>query len=157
MEESEAVTNEVTVKESTFDDDKRVAYLSSGNEIHAVHRKVDCRTEFCPLHNPSEHEYRHLPLSYMAASFVRLDDSKAEPVIIDPDDRNYNTLPRVILRNSAKCYTCGVTVQSFHRHDRVRCDCGGITVSGGFIVFERVIGNEGANHVDTSLVFSKKK
>ena len=38
---------------------------------------------------------------------------------------------RVCVRNSAKCLECGDEIESVHRHDFVRCKCGGIFIDGG--------------------------
>jgi ribosomal protein S27AE len=38
---------------------------------------------------------------------------------------------RRITRNAAKCVNCGDVVESIHRHDFVRCNCGDIFVDGG--------------------------
>lgn len=36
-----------------------------------------------------------------------------------------------IIRNAVKCLTCGDVIESKHRHDFVKCSCGGIAVDGG--------------------------
>ena len=36
-----------------------------------------------------------------------------------------------IIRNMAKCSSCGDIIESKHRHDFVRCKCGAIFVDGG--------------------------
>lgn len=33
--------------------------------------------------------------------------------------------------NAAKCLSCNQIIQSVHRHDFVRCECGNIFVDGG--------------------------
>lgn len=44
---------------------------------------------------------------------------------------------RAILRNAAKCLECGVVVESKHRHDWVKCDCGNLFVDGGKVYIRR--------------------
>lgn len=36
-----------------------------------------------------------------------------------------------IIRNAAKCLSCGVTVESRTRHDLQTCECGELFVDGG--------------------------
>lgn len=36
-----------------------------------------------------------------------------------------------IIRNMARCKSCGDTIESKHRHDWVSCSCGKIFVDGG--------------------------
>lgn len=43
-----------------------------------------------------------------------------------------------IIRNSAKCRKCGDEIESRHRHDFVRCECGAIAVDGGREYLRRV-------------------
>jgi hypothetical protein len=43
----------------------------------------------------------------------------------------------VILRNAAECRRCGDVIESKHRHDFVRCSCGGISVDGGRAYLKR--------------------
>ena len=38
---------------------------------------------------------------------------------------------QVILRNSARCRSCGTHITSRHRHDFVSCKCGAIFIDGG--------------------------
>lgn len=59
----------------------------------------------------------------------------------------------VIVRNSAKCLTCGDEIESRHRHDYVTCSCGALSVDGGTSYLRRVLREEGhGNGVqDTSI------
>lgn len=41
------------------------------------------------------------------------------------------TKPARILRNRAKCKTCGEEIESHFRHDYQVCSCGAIAVDGG--------------------------
>lgn len=43
--------------------------------------------------------------------------------------------------NKAKCRLCGDTIESFHRHDYVRCTCGEIAVDGGTDYMRALAGN----------------
>lgn len=36
-----------------------------------------------------------------------------------------------IMQNRAKCKLCGDILQSYHRHDYVKCSCGEISIDGG--------------------------
>ncbi len=145
-----------TLSETIYDNKARKAYLSSGKVIHQFHTLESCLGEFCPVHRPSDHKYRDLPLDWSNNLFIRLSDEFDNGFTIDPDDYRYNTEERVIYRNSAYCKSCQETVESVHRYDMQKCSCKGIGVAGGFDCFTRVIGNEGVNHIDTSIVFSKK-
>lgn len=39
---------------------------------------------------------------------------------------------KILIRNSATCVHCGDEIESRHRHDFVRCNCGQSFVDGGF-------------------------
>jgi hypothetical protein len=60
----------------------------------------------------------------------------------------------VIVRNSARCLTCGDEIESTHRHDFVTCTCGAISVDGGTAYLRRVIREEGREKgaQDTSIM-----
>lgn len=45
-------------------------------------------------------------------------------------------LRRKILKNAAKCGTCGTIIESTHRHDFVACPCGNF-VDGGLDYLRR--------------------
>lgn len=36
-----------------------------------------------------------------------------------------------LIRNAARCKKCNTVIESRHRHDFVRCECGGIFLDGG--------------------------
>lgn len=42
-----------------------------------------------------------------------------------------------LIRNAAKCETCGDVVESNHRHDYRKCGCGSIAVDGGLAYIRR--------------------
>ena len=42
------------------------------------------------------------------------------------------------MRNRAKCKKCESIIESFHRHDYVKCTCGSIAVDGGQDYFKCV-------------------
>lgn len=136
--------------ETTYNDESKVAILSSGQTIYAVHKSTQCFGEVCPLHAPSNHALRDYPLWYdaMIGSFFR--EVNGEKVV-DPDDYQLNTNGRVIVRNSARCGHCGVEVTSQHRHDFARCECGQTAVDGGSAYLRRL----GTEFEDTSIVVYK--
>ncbi len=39
-------------------------------------------------------------------------------------------MPKII-HNKVKCVKCGDIIESYHRHDFVKCSCGAIFVDGG--------------------------
>lgn len=60
----------------------------SGNLLSGIHpESTGCREFSCALHNPSDHEYRHLPLVWdsLARMFVRVDEAEGEDYP-DPDE-----------------------------------------------------------------------
>lgn len=48
--------------------------------------------------------------------------------------------------NKAKCRLCGDIIESFHRHDYVRCTCGEIAVDGG-LDYMRCIAKDWSNFI----------
>lgn len=44
-----------------------------------------------------------------------------------------------ILRNAARCGSCGDEIESKHRHDFVCCTCGGLCVDGGKAYLKRLV------------------
>lgn len=136
--------------ESSYDDVKRQANLSSGQVIHAFHKSTACYGEVCPVHNPSDHNLRAYPLHYdfMVASFFREVDGE---LVIDPDDYNYVNFGKVIVENAIKCTICNDRIVSEHRHDFKYCTCGAVAVDGGSSYLRRL----GTDWVDDSKVFTK--
>jgi hypothetical protein len=132
--------------------------LTSGQRLSAVHKASQCAPRNCPLHRPSEHEYRDLPLFFTGTYMVRLtgeiNDENPTGQIIDPDDYEYNRNGRAILRNSALCHSCGEEIVSAFRHDFVTCSCGNVAVDGGGSYPRRVL-RDGASFKDTSVIFYK--
>lgn len=61
----------------------------------------------------------------------------------------------VIIRNSAKCLTCGDEIESTFRHDFVSCTCGAIFVDGGKDYLRRGF-RQGAQYEDTSITEEDK-
>lgn len=43
-----------------------------------------------------------------------------------------------IIRNSARCFSCGDEIVSRHRHDYVTCTCGALAVDGGTSYLRRI-------------------
>lgn len=139
--------------------------LSSGQIVHSFHPEGECFGDRCPVHLPSDHHLRGLPLAFVAGSMVRilpgLNVSKAGgvlvpdysdnpvPVVIDPDDYGFISSGSAILRNSGVCAHCGDEIQSLHRHDFKECSCGSNFVDGGTDYLRRTTGL-----VDTSLTFT---
>jgi predicted RNA-binding Zn-ribbon protein involved in translation (DUF1610 family) len=136
--------------ETTYNDESKIAVLSSGQKIYAVHKSTQCYGEHCAIHNPSDHSLRKYPLWYdaMIGSFFREVDGEK---VVDPDDYQLNTRGQVIVRNSARCMSCGVEVVSGHRHDFSTCQCGQVAVDGGSSYLRRV----GTDFEDTSIIFRK--
>lgn len=56
---------------------------------------------------------------------------------------------QVILRNSAKCLSCGDEIESKHRHDFVTCSCGNLSVDGGLCYLKRCFGGGGWEETST--------
>lgn len=105
----------------------------------------------CPLHNPSDHEFRQHPLDWDDAWGVmvrRIPIQGGVETIIDPDEYRLRG-PKYLLQNSAKCLDCKVEVVSTHRHDFSTCECGNVSVDGGHDYARRVF--SGDNWVDTSI------
>ena len=132
--------------------------LSSGQRISAFHKASQCEPRNCPVHRPSEHEHRDLPLYFTGTYMVRLTEVRTEEnptgQIIDPDDYEYNRNGAVILRNSAKCHGCNEEIVSAFRHDFVTCSCGNVSVDGGGSYIKRSV-NDPSNYEDTSISFRK--
>lgn len=69
------------------------------------------------------------------------------------------------MKNRAKCKLCNTTIESFHKHDHVTCQCGEISVDGGpdyfrasakdFSNFLRI--DDEGNEVVVTLVDPKEK
>lgn len=49
-----------------------------------VHAPDDCQGEACPVHTPTEHQYRHLPQRFTGGVMYRLQTDGR--LIVDPDD-----------------------------------------------------------------------
>lgn len=127
--------------------------LSSGQVIENVHGKGTCLGEFCPLHNPSDHDFKTFPLLFNGNSMLReLSDGSYIP---DPDDYLYNQGKSVIVENSAKCYKCDTIVKSLSRHDFQECSCGNIFVDGGLDYIRQGF-LEGEYYENTSITFLKR-
>lgn len=117
----------MSTPEVTINDDGSVT-LSGGQVIRGSHVPGTCLGEHCPLHNPSEHAYRDLPLYFNGKHMYR---SKGNLFYVDPDDYEFSRSHYAIIRNSAKCLACGDEVVSRNRHDYTSCSCGAIFVDGG--------------------------
>lgn len=142
--------------ETTFNDSRRIAYLSSGKNILNFHTLEFCANKHCPVHHPREHEYSDLPLSWVAGSFVRLSPRFAGGMMIDPDDWAYNSGKTVILKNSAYCGICDMEVVSTGHYDAVSCKCENVMVDGGYSYIRRAVKNvDSYSYSDTSVVFKK--
>lgn len=132
--------------------------LTSGQRISAVHNASQCEPRNCPLHRPSDHEYRDLPLYFTGTYMVRLTgvhtNENPSGQIIDPDDYEFNRSGKAILRNSARCLSCDTEIQSSYRHDHQTCPCKNVSVDGGGSYLKRSV-NDFANYKDTSLVTCK--
>lgn len=116
--------------ESTYDDEHRVAHLSSGQTVHAIHKSTQCLGDVCPLHKPSDHVLRVFPLIYEPESYHFYRDVFGTNVL-DPDDCHLHRDGKAIVRNAATCLICFDTIKSTFRHDYRRCSCGNVFVDGG--------------------------
>lgn len=116
--------------ESTYDDEKRIAYLSSGQIVYSVHKSTSCLGDVCPLHKPSDHVLRIFPLVYEPTSYHFYRDVFGTNVL-DPDDYILNRDGKALVRNAATCLKCFHTVESTFRHDFRHCHCGNVFVDGG--------------------------
>ena len=137
-------------QESRYDKETRTAYLSSGQVVRNFHDETQCLGERCPLHKPSDHNFRGLPLGFEDGIMVRYDDKFAGGFIADPDDYRLNKEGSVIIRKSIKCALCGDEIESKYRHDFQTCQCGVCSVDGGRD-YRRIVGNPGT-FIDTSIV-----
>lgn len=45
------------------------------------------------------------------------------------------------MKNRAKCKLCDSIIESFHRYDVVSCQCGEISIDGGFDFYRAVVGD----------------
>lgn len=142
------------MKETTYDDNARIAYLSSGSIMRNIHTSENCFLEYCPIHNPSDHDLRHLPLNWVNGIFIRLSNEYENGFTVDPDDYLYNNVETLIFQNSAFCRECNQEVISVHRHDYRSCSGGHIAVDGGQS-YLRLVALEGAEWDNTSITFTK--
>lgn len=138
--------------------------LTSGQIVENFHGGESCLGSVCPVHKPSDHPYRDLPLAFTGGHMVRIlpgivpnpmagvEVSGIEgivAVIIDPDDYGLRSSGSAIIRNSGYCIVCGDHIVSHYTHDYKSCSCGKSAVDGGNSYLRRT------GHVlDTSLVFS---
>lgn len=126
--------------------------LSSGSLIKNFHEAGSCLGEHCPVHKPSQHEFRNLPLDFDGRHMIRI--LKDGTIVVDPDDYILNENGYAIIRNSGRCLLCNDEVESQHQHEMKSCACGNIFVDGGRIY--RRTGMEAPNTFEnTSIVFVK--
>lgn len=138
-----------------FNDKKREVTLMNGEIIKDFHTSKKCHSEYCPVHNPSDHQYKDFELSYFDGVFTRITTKSKHGFVVDPDDPVLNIGGRVILRNSVFCNICETTIISTHLNDEQRCDCDMgtfVLVNGGKDNLKRVRSAR-ANYEDTSIVF----
>jgi len=138
--------------------------LSSGQTVHNFHGEGSCLGDVCPVHKPSEHSLRELPLAFTGNHMVRIlpavqvsephglhipeYSEGTVPVAIDPDDYLFRASGKAIVRNSGYCGHCGDHMVSYHRHDYRLCSCGRSAVDGGTSYLKR-----SGDVLETSLVF----
>lgn len=129
--------------------------LSGGQIVHNFHTKTDCLGVVCPVHNPSDHEYRDFPLFFNGKHMIRqISDSDDDKWVVDPDDYYFNKDGQAILKNSAQCLNCGYILISVFRHDFKECSCKNLFVDGGFDYIRRGVKNE-TQFVELSIVQTK--
>lgn len=157
MNENDTVEMEATPAHSVkFNDKKNEVTLASGEIIKGYHTSKQCQSEYCPVHNPSNHKYKNMELGYFEGVFTRITSKNKHGFVIDPDDPVKKIGGRVILRNSVFCNICETTIISTHLNDEQRCNCDMATfvsVNGGKHFLKRVRSAR-ANYYDTSIVFS---
>ena len=143
--------------ETTYDDIKRQAHLSSGQTVFGFHELGRCLGEHCPVHKPSNHALREFPLRFNFDAFVferivPAAGGDGETFIPDPDD--YTLVSKggkIIYRNSAKCTECHEELISYSRYDFKTCSCGKLSVDGGHEYLRRLA--SAGTFVDTSIVY----
>lgn len=62
-------------------------------------------------------------------------------------------MDKYLVKNAIECTVCGDVIESRHRHDFVRCNCGKVAVDGG-LDYIRYIGDP-SNIIDRSEYSSK--
>ena len=139
---------------SAVDNSDGSVTLSSGRVIYNVHSDDSCFGEHCPLHNPSDHSLRGLPLDFDGTNMVRISTQFPLGFTIDPDDYVFNRDGMVILRNSAHCLSCDTEIVSSFRHDFVSCSCGNVFVDGGKSYLRRGV-KDSSLYKDTSVIIEK--
>ena len=115
--------------------------LSGGQRVHAFHKSSQCAPDHCPVHNPSDHAFRDLPLFYEGVGQYMYRVNEDGTQILDPDDYKLRTHGCVIVRNSGTCLVCATNVVSTYRHGMVACDCANVTIDGGTVYLKRSVGN----------------
>lgn len=149
--------------ESSYDDIAKTATLSSGQVIHGFHKSIHCKGEFCPVHNPSNHEFRDSLLHFNFEKFiferiveVVMDGVEETHYVPDPDDYNLNLNDgNMVYRNSIRCNQCGDEIESTNRHDMATCSCGAVSVDGGSSY--QIIGGEPGSYANTSIMLENWK
>jgi hypothetical protein len=150
----------MTIPESTYDDVARSAHLSSGQIVHGFHKSSHCKNDHCPVHNPSNHEYRDYALVFSFERFIfeRIISTVDDQVttVPDPDDYTLNLHDgNLVYRNSVRCNHCGDEIVSAYRHDFVTCSCEAVFVDGGSTY--RRIGGSPADYTDTAILIQNWK
>lgn len=124
------------------------------------HESLVCEGGICPLHNPTDHEYRQYPLDWddlWGVMVRRVPVDGGVETHIDPDEykiRNLKKGQNLILENAAKCLECKERIVSLHRHDFVTCSCGNVSVDGGHDYMRRAF--KGENWYDDSVIYTKE-
>lgn len=107
------------------------------------HNASVCAGQHCPLHNPSDHEYRQYPLDWDSLTGVMIRLLPSGETVIDPDEYRLHQKERYLYINRAVCNKCYEAVASVHRHDFKTCSCGNLSVDGGHDYPRRVFGEAG--------------
>jgi hypothetical protein len=145
--------------ESYFNDIARTATLSSGQIIHGFHKSTWCLGVHCPVHKPSDHEYRKYDLRFNFSQFVFervIPEGEEFPFVIDPDDYTLaQNGGKILYRHSVRCKNCGDDIQSHHRNDYESCSCGRVSIVGGN-TYPSVLADP-EDYIDTSIWFENGK
>lgn len=124
----------------------RAVRLNGGLVIKNIHTEDVCASRNCPIHNPSDHEFRGYPLHFNGHNMYRM---VGVTPVIDPDDYYFSIEGKAILRNSLTCVHCGDMVESTYRHDFSTCRCGKVSADGGLDYIRRV--GSPSDYIETSI------
>lgn len=126
--------------------------------ILSVHEEGTCWGDVCCIHKKTDHELRKFPQVWHRDKMYRAQQIQDERYVFwpDPDEvGSYDVVEQdyidnVILSNEVTCGRCENTIYSMHVHDFVTCECGSVSVDGGFSYLKRSFTN-GVEYTDNSV------